>query len=366
MNVQAAVAREGRAQFSIEELELTDPGPDDILVRIAGVGLCHTDVKALAGGMRVPKPVVLGHEGAGLVEQTGARVSKIKPGDHVVLTYDSCGACLSCAGGNPAYCEQTGALNFRDAREQDPGFFRNGSERIHGHFFGQSSFANYAIAPERSAIVVRKDAPLEILGVLGCGVQTGAGAILNSLAARPGETVAIFGVGPVGLSAVMAAVACGCKEIVAVDVFESRLELAKQLGATHSVLVRPKNSAAAEIRRLVPGGVNCVLDTTGHAGSYKEALASLATKGRFGFVTLPAEPFEPDLGAVMLGGLSIRGIVQGDSVPDTFIPRLIDLYIAERFPFDRLITKYPFVQINQAIEDQRSGKVVKPVFTFAG
>lgn len=365
MKVRAAVAYEGQERFAIEDLELSEPGPNDILVRIVGAGLCHTDVKALEGTMRVPKPTVLGHEGAGIVERTGERVNKVKSGDHVVLTYDSCGVCRACTGGDPAYCEQTGALNFRDARESEPGFFRKGNDAIHGHFFGQSSFASYAIARPQNTIPVRKDAPLEILGMLGCSVQTGAGAVMNSLAAKAGDCIAIFGVGPVGLSAVMAAAVCGCAEIVAVDVLESRLAMAKQLGATKCVLAGPSVKTAEEVRRMIPGGVNCAFDTTGRADSYQQALASLATKGRFGFVTLPAGSFEPNLAAMMLGGLSIRGIVQGDSVPNAFVPRLIDLHMSGRFPFDKLVTKYPFEQINQAIEDQASGKVVKPVFTFA-
>jgi aryl-alcohol dehydrogenase len=364
MKVQAAVAQQGHERFVIEELELGEPGPDDILVRIVGAGLCHTDVKALRGTMQVPKPIVLGHEGAGIVERTGNRVKKVKPGDHVVLTFDSCGVCGACTGGDPAYCEHTGALNFRDAREKEPGSFRQGNRLVHGHFFGQSSFASYAIARPQNTIPVRKDAPLEILGVLGCSVQTGSGAIMNSLAATPGESVAIFGVGPVGLSAIMAAVVCGSGEIVAVDVIESRLAMAKQLGATHSILAGPAAGTADQIRRLIPGGVACVLDTTGRSESYQQALAVLRTKGRFGFLTVPASTFQPDLGAIMLGGHTIRGIVQGDSVPDTFIPRLIELHRTGRFPFDKLVTKYPFEQINQAIADQARGRVVKPVFTF--
>jgi aryl-alcohol dehydrogenase len=365
MNVRAAVAREGREQFSIEDLELSEPGPNDILVRIVGVGLCHTDVKALRGRMGVPKPAVLGHEGAGIVERTGVQVKKVKPGDPVVLTYDCCRQCHACAGGNPAYCAQTNALNFEDAREREPGFYRRGTDFIHGHFFGQSSFSNYAIAREQNTIPVRRDAPLEILGILGCSVQTGAGAILHSLAAQKGERVAIFGVGPVGLSALMAAVLCGCREVVAVDVFESRLTMARQLGATGLILASPRVRTAQEIRRLVPGGVDCALDTTGRSESCHEALGSLRTKGRLGFVTLPAGSFEPNLAAAMLGGLSIRGIVQGDSVPDAFIPQLIDLHLEGRFPFDKLVTKYPFEQINQAVADQAAGRVVKPLFSFS-
>jgi aryl-alcohol dehydrogenase len=267
MKVKAAVAYEGRKLLSIEDLDLTGPGPDDILVRIVGAGLCHTDVKALEGGMGVPKPAVLGHEGAGVVERVGDRVTKVRPGDPVVLSYDSCGACHACRGGNPAYCAETMALNFTDARSGESGAFRKGNDLVHGHFFGQSSFSNYAIARSRNTIAVRADAPLEILGVLGCGVQTGAGAVMNSLHPPAGSAIAIFGVGPVGLSGVMAAVACGCSAIVAVDVLEPRLAMARRLGATHTVLAGPGVATADQIRRIVPGGVHYALDTTGRADS---------------------------------------------------------------------------------------------------
>ena len=361
MKVKAAVAYEGREDFAIEDLDLSEPGPDGILVRIVGCGFCHTDIKAREG-MGVPKPIVLGHEGAGIVERVGERVTKVKPGDHVVLTYDSCGACRACAGGNPAYCEHTRGLNFTDVRSAEPGAFRKGSDPIHGHFFGQSSFSTYAVSRQRNTVPVRKDAPLEILGVLGCGVQTGAGAVMNSFGAKPGSTIAIVGAGPVGLSAVMGAVVCGCSAIIAVDVFESRLAMAKQLGATHAVLASSRVNVAEEVRKIVPGGVNYAFDSTGRADSFQQSIASLATKGHFGFCATPSDGL--NLSAVMLGGISVRGIVQGDSVPDTFIPRLIDLHLAGRFPFDKLVTKYPFAQINQAVEDQAGGKVIKPVLTF--
>lgn len=363
MKVRAAVAYQDRSAFAIENLEMSEPGPENILVRLAGSGLCHTDLKARAGTMGVPLPGVLGHEGAGIVEHVGAKVKKVKPGDHVVLTVDYCGACPACLGGDPAYCEQVMPLNFTDARAGGPGSFTNGSAAIHGHFFGQSSFCNYAVARERNAIPVRKDAPLEILGVLGCGVQTGAGAIMNSLAVPAGSTLAVFGVGPVGLSAVMGAAVCGCAAIVAVDVLPSRLDMARQLGATHTVLAAPQIDVAGEIRKIIPGGVGYALDTTGRAESNLQALDSLVVKGHFGFCTVPSEPVK--MSRLMLRGLSVRGILQGDSVPDVFIPKLVDLYMAGRFPFDKMVAKYPFEQINQAVADQASGKVVKPVFTFS-
>ena len=240
MKVRAAVAYDDQPGFRIEELDIREPGPENILVRMAGCGLCHTDVKACEGNMGVPMPAVLGHEGAGIVERVGAHVTKVQPGDHVVLTCDSCGACPTCLAGNPAYCDQLMPLNFTDGRAGEPGSFRCGATEIHGHFFGQSSFCNYAVTRERNTIGVRTDAPLEILGVLGCGVQTGAGAVMNSLAVPAGSAIAIFGVGPVGLSAVMAAAISGCSAIIAVDVLASRLQMAKQLGATHTVLADPR------------------------------------------------------------------------------------------------------------------------------
>jgi aryl-alcohol dehydrogenase len=363
MKVRAAVAHEGRREFSIEDLDISDPGPESILVRIVGSGLCHTDVKAREGAMGVPMPSVLGHEGSGIVERVGQNVTKVKPGDHVVLTGDSCGECPTCAAGNPAYCDRMASLNFIDGRSGEPGSFRSSTgAKIHGHFFGQSSFCTYAVTRERNTIPVPKEAPLEILGVLGCGVQTGAGAIMNSLVAPAGSSVAIFGVGPVGLSAVMGAAVCGCSTIVAVDVLSSRLEMGTQLGATHTVLAGPDADVAEEIRKIAPAGVNYAFDTTGRADTIQHALDSLAAKGHLGFCTVPVEP--PKMSRVMLRGISVRGIVQGDSVPDVFIPRMLELHRSGRFPFHKMVTKYPFEQINQAIADQAAGKVVKPVFVF--
>ena len=386
MKVKAAVAYEGQRDLAMEDLELSGPGPDDILVGMVGCGLCHTDVKARDGQLPVPKPVVLGHEGAGIVERVGERVTKVKPGDHVVLSYDSCGTCQPCQRGDFPYCEKSAPLNFLDARAGETGSFSRiapsdrhsassatqnrttgqTQNQIHGHFFGQSSFSTFAISRARNTVLVPKDAPLEILGVLGCGVQTGAGAIMNALRPKAGSTIAIFGAGTVGLSAVLAAGLCGCGPIIAVDVVPARLEMAKQLGATHAVLAEPHAKASDEIHKIVPGGVDFSFDTTARADSYLQAIASLARKGHFGFVAAPVgnPELNINMSLVMNRGLTIRGIVQGDSTPDIFIPRLIDLYLAGRFPFDKFITKYPFAQINQAIDDQASGKVIKPVFVF--
>jgi aryl-alcohol dehydrogenase len=366
MKVRAAVAYEDRAPLVIEDLELSEPGPEGVLVRMVGAGLCHTDVKVRDGDLGVPKPVVLGHEGSGVVERVGERVTKVKPGDHVVLTFDSCGACGPCRRGDPAYCDESAALNFLDGRSGAPGAFRKEGKPVHGHFFGQSSFSTHAVARPQNTVRVRQDAPLEILGVLGCGVQTGAGAVMNALRPKASDTIAVFGTGPVGLSAILGAVVCGCSVIIAVDVLASRLEMARQLGATHTVQAHATLDAAEEVRKIVRGGVNFALGTTGRAESNEQAVHALAAKGTFGFVAGPAgSQLAMSMSLVMGRGLTIRGIVQGDSRPDAFIPQLIDLYLGGRFPFDRFVSKYKFEEINQAIDDQARGKVVKPVLTFA-
>lgn len=363
MQVQAAVCYEASTPFELKTLTMDGLGPDDVLVKIVGCGLCHTDIAARDGALPVPKPCVLGHEGSGIVEAIGDQVTKVHPGDHVVLTYAFCGECQYCDG-HPAYCEQFVPLNFTDARSGQPGTFHNGKEEVHGHFFGQSSFANFAISNQRNVIKVRKDVPLELLGSLGCGVQTGAGTVMNTLGARPGESIVVFGVGPVGLSAILAAKACGCTTIIAVDVLDTRLSMATQLGATHLIRVSP--SLSKDIRSIVPAGTTYALDASGRVENCRAGLDALATLGKLAFVGVPTDgkPIEADMAKMLQQGQSMVGVIEGDTVPEIFIPRLIDLYLNGKFPFDRMITTYDFKQINQAIEDQKLGKVAKVVFTF--
>lgn len=371
MQVEAAVSYEKSAPFQIKKLRLEGIGPNDVLVKIAGVGLCHTDVAARDEQVPVRKPCVLGHEGSGIVEAVGANVTKVVAGDHVVLTVAFCGECQPCTSGHPAYCDKLVPLNFADARSGEAGTFYDGDQEVHGHFFGQSSFANYAIAHHSSVIKVRKDAPLELLGVLGCGVQTGAITVMNALKAAPGGSIAVFGVGPVGLSGVLAAKVCACTRIIAVDVLDSRLRLAKELGATDVINVSSGRFSSGgavteEILRIVPGGVNYVFDTSGRLENLKAGINALSTLGKLAFVGVPHsdKPLEVDLFPMMLKGQSIMGVVQGDTVPEVHIPLMVDLYMSGLFPFDRMITKYKFNQINVAIEDQKKGQVAKVVFTF--
>jgi len=360
---RAAVTRSRDAPFSIEEITLEDPRDDVVLVRLASTGLCHTDLTARDQLYPVPQPIVLGHEGAGVVEKVGASVRHVEPGDHVVLTYLACGECQTCRDGAPAYCLNLFALCFAGVRADGSSAIcdvRGGN--LHGHFFGQSSFSTFALANRRNVVKVRRDAPLELLGPLGCGIQTGAGAILNVLRPVAGQSLAVFGAGAVGLSAVMAARLVGASPIIVIDVNPARLSLASELGAD-LVFNAAVSDVVALIRAETGGGVDFALEASGVAPVLRQAIDALGQRGICGIVGASAIGSEVsfDVPDVMIRGKVIRGIVQGDSVPDEFIPKMVDLYLDGRFPIDRMIKTYRLDDINQAVADAEAGLVVKPV-----
>jgi len=361
MEIKAAVVFEKSGNFSIEQLEISDPNDDEVLVRIVGTGICHTDLGARDQHLPIPLPSVFGHEGSGVVEKVGARVTKVKPGDHVVLTWDCCGACTSCKSGRDSYCLNFFLHNFNGARPDGTTTLRKGDQVIHGSFFCQSSFADFALANERNVVKVREDVPLEILGPLGCGVQTGAGAVMNTLQPRPGASIAIFGVGTVGMSAVLGALVCGCTTIIAVDINPDRLETAQELGATHTVNAGEVDPVEA-ILDITAGGAEFTLECVGNPKVLRQAVDALPRCGVCGLlgVVPPGTEVGLDMDAIM-NGRTVRGIIEGDSIPDLFIPKLIELYSQGRLPFDRLITFYPFDEINNAVEDMEKGRVIKPV-----
>lgn len=357
----------------MENLRLDEPRPEEVLIRVVATGMCHTDMVARDQLYDVPMPVVLGHEGAGVVEQVGSSVKKVAVGDHVVLTYMWCGHCKPCLRGNLTYCENFYALNFGGAREDgststyEKEDCTSGSEgRIHDHFFGQSSFGTFALAHERNVIKVPKNAPLELLGPLGCGIQTGAGAVINALKVSPGSSFATFGGGAVGLSAVMAARIAGAAIIIAVDVVPSRLELAKELGATHTVNSRETDPVEA-VGEITGGGADYTLESSGRPEVLRQAIDALANCGTCGIVGAPALGTEAsfDVNGVMTTGKRIIGVIEGDSTPDIFIPALVELYAQGRFPFDRLVKFYSLDQINQAAEDSEKGVTIKPIVRLA-
>lgn len=362
----SAVVRDLGGPFQLEPVELSAPRPDEVLVEVVASGMCHTDL-LVRDSWPDSLPAVLGHEGAGIVRETGSAVRGVMAGDKVVLSFPSCGQCPRCLTGRSAYCDSISALKFGCCRADGSVATSDSSGRPVGdHFFGQSSFGSFSVANARSVVKVPDDTDLRIAAPLACGVQTGAGAILDVLRVRPGSSVAIFGTGSVGLCAVMAARLCGATTIVAVNRRASRLELAAEFGATH--LVAPQHVDPVEAIRDATGGrgVEAALETTGVPEVLTQAVRSLDSLGTCAYVgTAPPGV----LGGIsmldaMMKGLTVRGVLQGDSTPSLMIPRLLALHRSGLLPFDRLIEHYRLDEINRAADDCSSGDVVKPVLVM--
>lgn len=362
MKITAAVCRAPGAPLSIETLELEEPRDTEILVRVVATGVCHTDMAVRDGHLPTPQPVVLGHEGAGVVEKIGRSVTKVSVGDHVVMTFNSCGHCHSCNDNAATYCHEFFPRNFFATRADGSSALSRSGERIHSNFFGQSSFATHALCHERNIVKVPKDAPLELLGPLACGVQTGAGAVINALKIGAGKSFAVFGAGSVGLSAVMAAKVVGATTIVAVDINDARLAFAREVGATHTFNSKQEDVVAA-LQKLPGGGLDFALDTTGLGAVIRSAVMCLAPRGTCGVLGASPMGSEITLDEVhfMSGGRRLIGIVEGESNPDLFIPTLVELHAQGRFPFDRMVKFYSLDQINNAIHDSETGVTIKPV-----
>jgi aryl-alcohol dehydrogenase len=365
--MRAAVVRESHGPFLIEEVTLGTPRPTEVLVRVVASGVCHTDMVVRNQDFAAPLPMILGHEGSGVVEAIGSDVTTISVGDHVVMTYMSCGLCNTCESGHPAHCEHMGALNFGGGRLDGSSSTTDaGGAKVHDHFFGQSAFGEYALANERNVVRITKDVPLELMGPLGCGIQTGAGSVLNALKVHAGSSFVAFGAGAVGLSAVMAARVAGATKIIAADVNPARLQLALELGATH-VVNSKDTDPVAEVRRITGGGADFALECSGRGAVLRQAIDCLGIFGVCGIVGATKQGTEVafNVNDVMIPGRRIMGIVQGDVVAKTFIPVLIDLYQQGRFPFDRLVRFYDFDQINEAVEDSERGVTIKPILRIA-
>ena len=362
ISARAAVLRSSEAPFRIERVNIEAPRSDEVLVRIVATGICHTDMVMRDQALPTPQPVVLGHEGAGIVEAVGVDIFHVQPGDHVVLAFNSCGHCASCNDLAPAYCVEFGPRNFMGSRPDGTSPLSGEGGLIHANIFGQSSFATHAIARGRNTVKVSKDVPLERLGPLGCGVMTGAGAVMNALQVRTGSSIAIFGTGAVGLSAVMAAKAVGATTIIAVDINKDRLDLARESGATHTIPATRPDLAAA-LTEATEGHLNYAIDTTARPGVIRTAADALGPCGVLGLVgaSAPGDELNFDADLIMSGGRVVRGIVEGDADPHVFIPKLVALHAEGRFPFDRLIRYYRFEDINTALLDGEQGRTVKPV-----
>lgn len=365
----AAVVHTSGGPFVLETVEIADPGPGQVLVRIVGVGICHTDIAARDGIFGLPYPMVLGHEGSGVVEAIGPDVTLVQPGDHVAISFNSCGDCRACAAGKPAYCAEFGARNYGGGVRADGSTpVTVDSAPAASDFFGQSSLATFALANVRNVVKVDADIPLGIIGPLGCGIQTGAGAILNSLDCRAGSSVLVLGGGPVGLAAVMAAKVRGLETIIVSEPDGGRRALALELGATH-VLDPAAGALPDQVHEIDPNGVDYAFDTTGVVPVLQGALQALGVNGVLGLVGLPGDfstVLPLGIVASMISGVSVRGITEGDSDPQRFIPHLLDLHREGRFPFDRMITTFAFTDVDKAIAAQHNGEATKIVLLMEG
>ena len=363
MKITAALSGCGGPAPELVELEQEGPRAGEMRIRLVATGICHTDLHEHPG-RHAPQPIVLGHEGAGVVDALGEGVTGFEPGDHVVLSGNSCGLCPSCRANRPTYCDLAMPLCFGGQRLDGSSALSGPDGAVHSHFFGQSSFATHAIVPQRTAVKMDKALPLEKLGPLGCGVVTGAGGVIRALKVGMGDTIAVFGTGGVGLSAIMAARLVGARRIVAVDLDRSRLELAREFGAT-DCLPGDEDDLAARIRGVTGRGVDFTFNTTNAPAVHTLALEVLAMNGTAGFVAAPLPdangPWKPQMFAMLAGGRQLRGILGGDADPQTFLPLLANYWQQGRFPFDRMIEFYPFAQIERAWADAASGRVIKPV-----
>jgi aryl-alcohol dehydrogenase len=357
VKITAAVSRGDTPAPALEQLELEEPRAGEMRIRLVATGICHTDLHEHPG-RHAPHPIVLGHEGAGVVDKLGEGVTGFEVGDHVILSGNSCGQCPSCQANRPTYCDLAMPLCFGGGRLDGSTSLEGGA--VHSHFFGQSSFATHAIVPQRTALKMDKDLPLEKLGPLGCGVVTGAGAVIEALKVGYGDTIAVFGTGGVGLSAVMAARLVGARRIVAVDLNRERLELAREVGATDCIPA-DEEGVADKVRAVTGRGVDFSFNTTTVPGVHTWALEVLAMNGTAGFVAAPRGEWAPKMFAMLAGGRQLRGILGGDAHPGLFIPKLTDYWRQGRFPFDRLLTFYPFAEIDRAFADAHSGRAIKPV-----
>ncbi|MFH0916492.1 MAG: NAD(P)-dependent alcohol dehydrogenase [bacterium] len=354
----AAVVRAPGQAFVLERVELDDLRAGEVLVKIEAAGVCHTDMNMQHV---VPMPAVLGHEGAGVVEEIGAGVEDVKPGDRVIISWPACGECLSCISGRRDICELQFPLLFSGRRQDGSPTVKLEGEWISGAFFQQSSFATYAIAPANSLVLVGDDLPPELLAALPCGIMTGAGSILNALKVGVQDDLLVFGAGGVGLSAIMAARLAGAYPIIAVDINPERLDIALELGATHA-LNAGAGDVVARVKEIAPHGVRFAFDTSGIESSWKAGVQCLGMGATFGIVAVPEKAVVDVLPIELLSkGAGLQFILAGSATPRLFLPRLIEWYKQGRFPFDRLVKTFPFADINSAFAESVAGRAIKPV-----
>lgn len=361
--IEAAVVSQPSGKFEIRTLEIEKPRSDEILVRIVACGICASDISMRDAHFPLPTPIVLGHEGVGVITEIGSNVEKFSVGQHVLLSRLSCGYCPQCMDGDRNFCRISVPLNLSGSRlDGTTGLFDQAGQ-VHGQFFGQSSFATYALAHEQNATLLPNDLDLKLAPVFACGVLTGAGTIISGIRPRAGSSIVVFGAGTVGLSAALASLVVGCTTIIVVDVVNERLDLALELGATHAVNAQSLNDVVAAVRQILPEGTDIALECTGKASVAEQAVSCLKPKGIAAMLGVGklGQQASFDQTSMAFSGIAIQGFPTGTSEPDILVPILIDLYRQGRFPIDKIVSYYPFADIEVAVGEMSRGTTIKPV-----
>ena len=346
----------------VEEVEIDPPGPGEIMIEVAAAGLCHSDLSTIENQRPRPLPIVIGHEGAGIVREVGPGISDLKPGDHVITVFaSSCGNCRYCVRGRPNICPSGNSARAAGTLVTGTKKLRRLDGTPINHNSGLSLYAQYAVVARRSAVKIGKDIPLDDAAIFGCAVMTGAGAVLNTARLEAGEAVAVVGLGGVGMNALFAAVAAGAERIIAIDTNPQKLELAKQWGAT-DVFLAGNEDCAAQVREATDGGLDTVIETAGSVPAMQLAIAITARGGSTISAGLPNINAQVSyLHANMVSEeRSIRGSYMGSCVPERDLPRLLGLYRRGKLPVDKLKTGHiTFDQINEGFDLLSDGAVLR-------
>jgi len=367
MKSRAAILFEPGQKLEVCEVDVQDPGPGEVCIKLAAAGVCHTDLHVMTGDIKAPLPAILGHEGAGVVSDVGAGVTSVKPGDHVIPLWRlSCGDCEYCSDGRPALCAVGTDIRTSGRLLDGTSRFSLDGKEIK-HFAGVSAFSNYTVLPEGAVLKIPNDLPLELAALMGCAVITGVGAVINAADVTEGKTVAVFGAGGVGVNVVQGALLAGAEKIIAVDRYDSRLEQAKQFGATHIVNASEVDAVEA-IRELTDGrGVDYAFEAVGLAAVVRQAFDCLAKRGVAMIVGIPPTGSDVTVSSAMLvyEERELRGSLYGSAAPRVDIPKMIDLYRDGQLKLDELLThRFPIEKINEAYDALQSGETLRSVVTF--
>ena len=365
MQAQAAVLYEAKTPLRIEAVEVLDPGPGEIRVQMHAAGVCHSDLHVMTGDLPMVTPIILGHEGAGIVESVGDGVASVEPGDHVIPIWRmSCGQCEYCLGGRPALCDVGTAMRFTGLMPDGATRFRNSAGESIRHYAGVSTFSQMSTMPEGAAVKIPKDFSLEKAALIGCGVITGVGAVWNTAKVHQGASVAVFGCGGIGLNIVQGARMAGAIKIIAVDTVASKLDYAKKLGATDVIdLSESGNNPVEAIKDLTGGlGVDYAFEAIGKATPIEQAYDSVRKGGTcvVAGISPPEECAKINVNQLVYGEKTLAGSLYGSARPRIDLLTLIDLHRCGKLELDELLTRtYPLSKINEAYQALANGEVAR-------